>query len=131
MFGAGASAIGDVFRYLPSSESQILYDTSLPSPHWADGSTCVWSGSAKLTFADAGVLGRNSGITIGDDSLPVTIGGSGTIVTGNLKLADDSLLFSPHDSWRRRGVDVMQATRTNRSCSRASCRAKKDHERSS
>ncbi len=108
MFGAGATATGDVFSYLTSSEREILYDASLPSPRWADGSTCVWSGSAKLTFADADVLGRNSGFTISDDSLPVTIGGSGTIVTGNLKLAEDSMLFAPHDSWRRRGVDVMQ-----------------------
>ena len=110
LFGAGASATGDVFSSLTSTRMNrsIPDDDPLPRPRWADGSTRVWSGSAKLTFADADVLGRNSGITISAGSLPVTIGGSDTAVTGNLELFEDSLLFVPHDSWRRRDVEVMR-----------------------
>ena len=70
------------------------------------GSRPAKSSLATLADGDGPVLLLGERISSG--SLPVTIGGPATNVTGNLELFADHLVFVPHDTWRRRQVDPMR-----------------------
>ena len=109
LFGAGAGAIGDVFSELTATRHHgAVIDDSPSRPRWSVLENRLWSGSAKIRFEDAQTIALASGSRAGDGSIAVSIGGSQTTVTGNLEMYEDALIFAPHDSWRKRGIDVMQ-----------------------
>ena len=103
---AGAGAVGELFAEVTKSEHKgVLDDDSPARPAWSNVDKPLWKGSAKIRFHEVLAIG---GYSIDDNSLVVSIGGSDTVVTGNLELFDESLIFAPHGVWRKRGLDVMR-----------------------
>jgi len=110
LLGGGIGAASEMLNSFASTPPNRILPDDDPAPRSprSDQSAVLWKGSAKISFAEAELIARNAGMRISSGSLPVTIGGPATTVTGNLELLADYLVFVPHDTWRRRQVDLMR-----------------------
>ncbi|MEO6126418.1 MAG: hypothetical protein ABIR32_22185 [Ilumatobacteraceae bacterium] len=108
LLGAGAGMLGELVSELTSSRpGGEVYDNDVRTPRWVtDLGDAIWKGSVKVAFEDVETIAAVSHASV-DGSTPVAIGGDRTTITGNLSLYEHEIVFSPHESWQRRGIDVI------------------------